>query len=370
VRRRKEEAARTARRVEARREGSGNASLSGRELDTEDVLASKAWIDAIAVRLRNAGLEGSLRDLRVLVYLDVTQGRDPLSRIVPRPGGSPGPGPGGDDPDMDTGPGDGDGGDDPDMDAGPGDADEDDGDDDEDDDEGDGGGPGGPRRGPGTPAGGLAPLPALLHLTFSADTLLGLSGTPAEAGGWAGLLDPDSLRRLVQAASRHPRSRWCVTVTGDDGEAIAHGCARGRHPWDPGPQARDGPAAGEATDQLADLLRQLKVKLAPIAKGACDHRRREEKYTPSRKLKHLVRARTARCAAPGCGARAEHCDLDHSVPWPHGPTCECDLGPVCRRHHRTKQSPGWALGQPEPGVMRWHTPAGRTYTTRPTRYDT
>jgi hypothetical protein len=39
-----------------------------------------------------------------------------------------------------------------------------------------------------------------------------------------------------------------------------------------------------------------------------------------------------------------------------------------RHHHRCKQAEGWWLEQPEPGVMVWHTPVGRTYTTTPTRY--
>jgi hypothetical protein len=43
--------------------------------------------------------------------------------------------------------------------------------------------------------------------------------------------------------------------------------------------------------------------------------------------------------------------------------------PACRRHHRCKQAPGWQLAQPQPGVMRWTTPAGRSYTTRPTIYE-
>ena len=48
-------------RVEARREESGNACLSGRELDTADVIASKAHIDAIALKLRDSGLiDGNL----------------------------------------------------------------------------------------------------------------------------------------------------------------------------------------------------------------------------------------------------------------------------------------------------------------------
>ena len=55
VRARKELARQLGQRVEARREASGNASLSGRELDTADVIASKAHIDAIAVQLRDSG---------------------------------------------------------------------------------------------------------------------------------------------------------------------------------------------------------------------------------------------------------------------------------------------------------------------------
>src|SRR5215471_8686169 len=78
VRRRKEDARRDDARVETRREYSGNAVLAGRELGTADAMASKAHIDALAAALRGGGLAGSLRELRVLVFLDLTQGRDPL----------------------------------------------------------------------------------------------------------------------------------------------------------------------------------------------------------------------------------------------------------------------------------------------------
>jgi len=37
-------------------------------------------------------------------------------------------------------------------------------------------------------------------------------------------------------------------------------------------------------------------------------------------------------------------------------------------HHRVKQAQGWWLDMPEPGLLRWRTPAGRTYTTTPTVY--
>ena len=65
-----------------------------------------------------------------------------------------------------------------------------------------------------------------------------------------------------------------------------------------------------------------------------------------------------------------HCDLDHTLAYPAGITCQCDLAPACRRHHRCKQAPGWQLTQPQPGIMHWTTPAGRSYTTRPTIYET
>jgi hypothetical protein len=108
----------------------------------------------------------------------------------------------------------------------------------------------------------------------------------------------------------------------------------------------------------------------PIARGQCDHRHAEDRYAPSRKLSHLIRARTNTCDAPGCNAQAVYADLDHTIPYPDAPTDECNLGPKCRRHHRAKQAPGWRLQQPEPGVMRWTLPSGRLHTTTPTIYDT
>ena len=86
VKARKEHARQTRQRVEVRREDSGNASIAGRELDTATALASKAYIDAIAVRVRNSGLvEGTLSSIRALVMTELLQGRNPLDLIKPRP---------------------------------------------------------------------------------------------------------------------------------------------------------------------------------------------------------------------------------------------------------------------------------------------
>ncbi len=355
-------------RVAAGREESGNAFLSGRELAIEDALASKAYIDALAVALRRGGLPGTLRRLRVVAFNDQTQGRDPRDRLAgPGPAEDAGRDARQDKPAAGGQPGDGtyigDGDDDASWDGCPdmtewqhqrrGTAEDDD------------------HHDPAAPPGPPAPFPALINLTVPAGTILGWSTAPGEAGGW-GLTGHDDTRRLLQAAAAHPRTRWCVTPLAPDGTAVAHGCARGTHAWIPpsadGQRNRDGPDARQAA-ALPGLLQKLNVTFTPIARGSCDHASAETRYTPSRKLGHLVRARTATCPAPGCGAHAYHNDLDHTVPHPDGPTDECNIAPPCRRHHRVKQAPGWKLEQPEPGVMIWTTPSGRSYTTRPTVYE-
>jgi hypothetical protein len=344
VRARRERAKRDEQRVEARRELSGNASLSGREMDTADAVASKAYIDAIAVKLRGCGLAGSLGALRVLAMADLTQGRDPLDRLTPQA-----------DPDSR-------------HERGADDA----------------GRPGPCADGPDEPAHrsnpvpmpapinplpmpaliNPVPMPALINLIVPAGTLLGWSSAPAEAGTW-GLLDRDETRTIVNAAAQHPRTRWCVTLTAADGTALAHACARGRHHMLLSDLAPQPPPA-----QLAELLRRLNLTFTPVASGTCDHAEAEEHYTPSRKLKHLIRARTATCDAPGCQAQALNTDLDHTIPWPVGPTEQCNLAPRCRTHHRAKQAPDWKAEQFAPGITGWTLPSGRTHTTTPTRYDT
>ncbi len=46
----------------------------------------------------------------------------------------------------------------------------------------------------------------------------------------------------------------------------------------------------------------------------------EPGYRPSAALAEYVRIRDLFCRFPGCSVPADHCDIDHSVPWPHGPT--------------------------------------------------
>jgi Domain of unknown function (DUF222) len=343
--RKRKEAARGDTHVRPFRENSGNAGMIARELPSDEVLASWQHVEQRAQDLRAAGLPGTLQELRVRAYLDLLQERDSRDR---QSGPVPAAGPGGSDPDQpppdrqppDDGPGTGPGpgGSGPD---GPG---------------GNGGagprGPSSPAPAPGTSAG--PSLAALVTITIPWDTWQGRSGTPGEADGF-GPLDGDDARDLAAAAARHPRTRWCLTALNPDGTAAAHACLPGGHP----PPGTDHP--------LTPLT--SKTPLIPVARGPCDHAHAETGYHPSRRLRHLIRARNSRCTAPGCGRPAARCDLDHTVPWDQGGlTCECDLSPLCRHHHRCKQAEGWQLEQPEPGVLIWHTPTGRGYVTMPTQY--
>ena len=373
-------------RVEQWREYDGTGALAGRNLPPDDTLAASQALTTRAVELRAAGLDGPLDYLRAVALIDRITGRD--SRPSPaehRPGASA-------DEDWDNRDDwpaidawilDQQGGED----SGGPDADE--------DDNGEDGGGGGTELPPGRPPppGGSSrkrrqtrrrrgkQVAARLNLTMSVETLLGLGDAPGDAGPF-GPLDPVAARELARTAAAHPATRWCLTVTDAEGRAVAHGCARGPKPWmgqapRDGPRPREGPGARDGPpDKVPDprtlirqFLAQLGITLESIAKTCCDHHDAEPGYTPSRKLRHKIHARSPTCSYWGCRRPAAQCDDDHTIAWQSGGlTCECNLAPLCRRHHRMKQRQGWRLEQPSPGVLKWRTPGGRTYITTPAVY--
>ncbi|MFD0855396.1 HNH endonuclease signature motif containing protein, partial [Actinomadura adrarensis] len=90
-------------------------------------------------------------------------------------------------------------------------------------------------------------------------------------------------------------------------------------------------------------------------------------YRPTPSLRQAIERRHVACAFPTCNRRSDRCDIDHTVPWGRGKSCRCNLAPLCRKHHRTKQTPGWRLIQPWPGLLIWVTPSGQWHITLPTR---
>jgi Domain of unknown function (DUF222) len=391
-------------RVERWREYDGTGALAGRNLPPGDTLAADQALTDLALELREAGLDGSLDYLRATALIDRITGRD--SRVPPGDQGArnTGAGTAAGDPDADDedwedrydwpsmdayllaerdalardGAGSGDGR------SGHG------GNGGQDDADGGACAPPAP-DGPGVPgvsgrAAGTSRrgqrdtrIGARINLTIPLATLLGLGDGPGEAGPF-GPLDAAAARDLARMAAAHRATRWCITVTDGQGRAVAHGCAHGPQPWAgqtprDGPGARDEPGAGldpgllDPDLQMARFLAGLGVTLDPIAVGSCDHHGAEARYRPSRKLRHKIHIRTPTCAYWGCRRPAERCDDDHTLAWEHGGlSCECNLAPLCRRHHRMKQREGWVLTQPEPGLLTWQAPSGRRYVTLPACY--
>jgi hypothetical protein len=173
-----------------------------------------------------------------------------------------------------------------------------------------------------------------VNLTMPLASWLGASEEPGEVAGFGAVAAADS-RALAERLAGEPATRWCLTLTSHDGRAVAHGC----------------------------------LTVRPLAAGDCLHRRESAGYQPSPGLRHVITVRQRTCSFPGCRRPASRCDQDHTVPHDRGGrTCECNLAPLCRHHHRCKQAEGWCLEQPEPGVLVWRTPSGRTYTVTPTVY--
>jgi hypothetical protein len=95
----------------------------------------------------------------------------------------------------------------------------------------------------------------------------------------------------------------------------------------------------------------------------------EPHYRPSAALARFVRCRDLTCRWPGCDQPAVACDIDHTVPYPAGPTHPSNNKLYCRIHHLFKTfhagPAGWTEIQIPDGTIVWISPRGRTHTTKP-----
>jgi hypothetical protein len=151
-------------RVRRWQEDAGTAALAGYGLPPADVLAADQQLTTRALALRDAGLSGSIEDLRARAYLDALLNRD--SALVQRSDAPP------------------------------------------------------------QPAAPSPRLPALINLTVPLGTQLGLTDTPGKVAGF-GPVDGPLARQLTTLAAAEPRTRCCLTFTGSGGQAIGHGCLPG-----------------------------------------------------------------------------------------------------------------------------------------------
>lgn len=321
--------------VQSWTEGSGNSCLAGRELAPADVIDASARLTEHAGWLRTHGATGSTDELRAAAYVALLTGRslhtlvpaatDQATNADPERGGdaTASAGRGRDYPAADGGAAENRTADDGAV---------------------SGGTVSGGAVGGGAGSQARAPLGGTINLTMPLSAWLDFGDAPGEVAGY-GPADAGTCRDLT--ARTGPGTRWCLTLTGADGRAVAHACASAPAP----------PGAGAITWAVG-----LRERLQYLEMGTCSHARRTSRYRPPPNLVHLIRVRQRTCSFPGCRRPARRTDLDHTRPWQQGgDTCECNLAPLCRRHHQAKQAPGWRLTQPKPGEMFWRLPSGRMY---------
>jgi Domain of unknown function (DUF222) len=115
------------------------------------------------------------------------------------------------------------------------------------------------------------------------------------------------------------------------------------------------------TPLLSQLIRGG-AKVRPITMPSDEP---EPHYRPSAELAEFVRMRDLYCRAPGCDVPADRCDIDHTIPYPIGPTHASNLKCLCRTNHLMKTFGGWRDIQLPDGTVIWISPSGRKYITKP-----
>jgi hypothetical protein len=116
---------------------------------------------------------------------------------------------------------------------------------------------------------------------------------------------------------------------------------------------------------VTELAKHATLRPVPLPKDLVA----EPQYRPSAALTRFIRCRDLTCRWPGCDQPAMTSDIDHTVPYPAGPTHPSNNKCYCRVHHLFKTfcagPAGWTELQLPDGTIVWKSPRGRTYTTQP-----
>ncbi|MGI8880962.1 MAG: DUF222 domain-containing protein [Jatrophihabitans sp.] len=149
-----------------------------------------------------------------------------------------------------------------------------------------------------------------VQLTVAASTLLGLDEQPGELAGY-GPIPAQMARRIADDQT----GTWRRLITDDHGRLIDYG---------------------------------------------------RQTYRPPARLAAFIIARDQTCTFASCTRPAVACDLDHlRSAKDGGPTCEGNLHPLCRRHHRCKHQTDWHPQRQPDGSTTSTSPTGHTFHTRP-----
>jgi hypothetical protein len=142
----------------------------------------------------------------------------------------------------------------------------------------------------------------------------------------------------------------------------------------PGELAGGGTAVPVSVDGIREILADPRIDVSlrrlvvdPLSGHLLDVGRRSYRVPDS--LRRFLAARDGVCRFPGCGRRADRCQVDHAVGWDDdGCTDIANLGALCVRHHQLKTHSGWdILESRADGSCIWRSPQGRIYQHRARR---
>jgi hypothetical protein len=118
-------------------------------------------------------------------------------------------------------------------------------------------------------------------------------------------------------------------------------------------------------ESVREVAKSAKLKPLTVPTGA----EPDPGYRPTAKTAEFIRWRDVTCRWPGCDKPAEKCEIDHTKPWPFGPTHPSNNKPYCKTHHLIKTflcgPGGWSDQQLPDGTIILTAPTGHIYTTEP-----
>ncbi len=253
---------------------------------------------------------------------------------------------------------------------------------------------------------GSTATPATVEIAVGISTLLGVGTHPGDLAGH-GVIPAPIARAWAQ---RGPLRRFLTdpltgTVIGVDSHTYPSATIP---PLTKTPSNNDGNGEADSNDDGGGGGGRGSPGSGPVVPGDSSHRDAPPAPDPDvpapaapcpdtgagyripAGVRRLVTLTQPTCVAPGCSVPANRCDLDHRVFWPAGPTCTCNLAPLCRTHHRMKHQRGWTLHTHPPDdqpadhdaddhagdqrphhaldpTLTWTSPTGTTHETVPPR---
>jgi hypothetical protein len=134
---------------------------------------------------------------------------------------------------------------------------------------------------------------------------------------------------------------------------------------EPGLLAGTPVPAAIARELAAECGSMRRIVTDPMTGALLDYGTRT--YLPDA-LRAFVAARDGTCTSPGCGQPAARSQLDHVVPFPHGPSNPDNTHMLCKRDHDTKTCGDMDVRRHADGSTTWTTRHGQRGCTPPRPY--